>query len=132
MTQINAYLAFNGNCTEAMTFYKDCLGGELTLMAVKDSPMADQLPATMQQSILHSELKKDGLVLLASDTAGAEGQIHGNTISLALACSTEEEIKKYFSNLSKDGQVIRPLHSFFAGTMGVLKDKYGMTWMLKH
>ena len=28
MTHINAYLNFNGNCREAMTFYAECLGGE--------------------------------------------------------------------------------------------------------
>jgi uncharacterized glyoxalase superfamily protein PhnB len=26
MTQMNSYLTFNGNCREAMHFYKDCLG----------------------------------------------------------------------------------------------------------
>jgi PhnB protein len=39
MTQINAYLTLNGNCREAMTFYKECLGGELTMQAVEDSPI---------------------------------------------------------------------------------------------
>jgi PhnB protein len=34
MTEINPYLNFNGSCREAMNFYKECLGGELTLMAV--------------------------------------------------------------------------------------------------
>jgi hypothetical protein len=37
--QINPYLKFNGNCREAMTFYKNCLGGELTLNTVAGSPM---------------------------------------------------------------------------------------------
>ena len=34
MTQINAYLTFNGNCREAMQFYTDCLGGELYLQTI--------------------------------------------------------------------------------------------------
>jgi PhnB protein len=29
MVQIYPYLAFNGNYREAMTFYKECIGGEL-------------------------------------------------------------------------------------------------------
>lgn len=28
-TRINPYLNFNGNCREAMTFYRDCLGGRV-------------------------------------------------------------------------------------------------------
>ena len=30
MPTLNPYLTFNGNCREAMTYYKECLGGELT------------------------------------------------------------------------------------------------------
>jgi PhnB protein len=44
MTTINAYLTFNGNCRQAMTFYRECLGGELTLQAVKGSPMEGHWP----------------------------------------------------------------------------------------
>ena len=32
MKEINAYLIFNGNCREAMTFYQKCLGAELQLI----------------------------------------------------------------------------------------------------
>jgi PhnB protein len=34
MTQINGYLHFNGDCREAMTFYRECLGGELSLQTI--------------------------------------------------------------------------------------------------
>ncbi len=63
MTQINAYITFNGNCSEAMTFYKKCLGGELTMQTVKESPMADQWPAEVQQNILHATLVKNDVML---------------------------------------------------------------------
>ena len=29
MKEINTYLTFDGNCREAMEFYKQCLGAEL-------------------------------------------------------------------------------------------------------
>jgi PhnB protein len=131
MTTINAYLTFNGNCREAMTFYKDCFGGELEMLAVKDSPMADQWPADAQKKILHASLIKDTLILLASDMGGDEGQVRGNIISLALNCSSEEEIKTYFNNLSEGGHITHPLHTFFDGSIGALTDKYGMNWILK-
>jgi PhnB protein len=67
MTQINAYLGFNGNCREAMTFYKECLGGELTLQTVAGTPMAEHMPAEAGQTILHSCLTRGGLVLMATD-----------------------------------------------------------------
>src|SRR4051812_11574628 len=101
MTQINAYLTFNGNCREAMTFYKKCLGGKLTLQTVKESPMANQWPEQVQHHILHASLIKDNLVLLGSEMGGSDGLVKGNIISLALQCSSEEEIETFFSNLSK-------------------------------
>lgn len=129
-TQINVYLTFQGNCREAMIFYKDCLGGELTLQTVGDSPMAAQWPAHLQAQILHASLVKDSLVLLGSDM-GSERLIQGNTISLALQCYKEEEIQMFFSNLSSGGKITHPLHTFFDGTIGALTDKYGMNWVLK-
>jgi PhnB protein len=42
MTQIHAYLSFNGNCREAMTFYRDCIGGELMLQPIKGTPVEGQ------------------------------------------------------------------------------------------
>lgn len=131
MSQINPYLTFNGNCREAMTFYQNCFGGDLEMIAVKDSPMAGQWPAEAQKKILHASLTKDRLILLGSDMGGDIGQVRGNMISLALNCSSEEEIKTYFDNLSLGGHVTHPLHTFFDGTIGALTDRFGMNWILK-
>ena len=38
------FLLFDGNCAEAMTFYHECLGGELRLTKLGDTPMKDQSP----------------------------------------------------------------------------------------
>ena len=130
MLQINAYLTFNGNCREAMTFYRDCLGGELTLQTIAESPMADQLPAQAQENILHATLMKETLMLMASDMGGPGRLIHGNTIALSLTCTNEKEIRSCYSNLSAGGQETRPLHEFFGGTIGMLTDKFGLNWLL--
>ena len=66
MTQINAYLNFNGNTREAMSFYQQCLGGELVMQKISESPMAAQMPSEMGPKILHSSLTKNGLVLMAT------------------------------------------------------------------
>ena len=131
MTQINSYLTFNGNCREAMTFYKQCLGGELVLQTVGESPMADKMPPQMKKSILHSTLTRGSLVLMGSDMVGEQGVIKGNTVSLMLNCSSEEEIKNCYSNLSKGGEATHPLENTFWGALfGDLTDKYGNHWLL--
>jgi PhnB protein len=130
MTYISPYLTFNGNCREAMTFYRDCLGGDLTLQTVGESPMSDQWPSQVQHLILHAGLVRKKLTLLASDMGGPTPVV-GNVISLALACSNAREIRVYFDNLSAGGKVTHHLHRFYNGTIGALTDKYGMNWVLK-
>ncbi|HEX4205561.1 MAG TPA: VOC family protein [Ktedonobacteraceae bacterium] len=135
MTRINAYLGFNGNCREAMTFYQACLGGELTMQTFGESPMADQVPAEAKQNILHSSLTKGALVLLGSDmgSMGSEGFVKGNTITLCLDCSSEEEIQTFFTKLSAGGHITHPLKTeFWGGTFGDLTDKFGMNWMFSY
>ena len=133
MTQISAYLNFNGNCREAMTFYKNCLGGELSLQTVEGSPMEAGCPAGVKHQILHSSLTKNGLILMGSDMMSPEGLKMGNNISLSLNCSSEEEIKRFYKALSTGGKIIEPLRVQFWGAMfAVFKDKMGITWMLNY
>ena len=132
MTQINAYVNFNGQCREAMDFYKECLGGELTLNQVADSPIAAQMPPEAGQSILHAMLVKDALVLMASDMIG-RSLVQGNSITLSLNCSTEEEGSTFFTKLSEGGQVSHPFQVMFWGAMfGAFTDKFGVNWMVNY
>lgn len=133
MPQISAYLTFNGNCREAMTFYKECLGGELTLQTIAGSSVEKEMPVEAKSNILHASLTKDDLVLLGSDILGPGGLVHGNTISLSLNCGSEEEINTFFSRLSAGGQVACPLSvAFWGGTFGTLIDKFGNNWLLNY
>jgi PhnB protein len=132
MTQINAYLNFNGKTREAMTFYQQCLGGELVLQKISESPMAAQMPSEMGPKIVHSSLTNNGIVLMASDMMG-QNVISGNSISLCMTCSSDEEINSFFTNLSTGGKVNDPLHqSFWGSTFGSLTDKFGVTWIFNY
>jgi PhnB protein len=132
MAHINAYLNFNGKCREAMTFYHQCLGGELNLQKISESPMAAQMPSELGAHILHGTLINDGIVLMGSDMRG-NSLVSGNTVGLCLNCNSDEEINDYFNNLSKGGQVVTPLHqTFWGATYGEITDKYGMNWMLSY
>ena len=131
MTQINTYINFNGNCREAMNFYKQCLGGELALQTIEGSPIEAQCPTSMKDSILHSSLTKGGIILMGSDMQGPGGYLPGNNISLSVNCSSEDEITTFYANLSEGGDIIDPLKKQFWGAQfGVLTDKFGIRWML--
>lgn len=133
MTQINTYLTFNGNCREAMTFYKECLGGELTLQTVGDSPMAHKMPRQMKRCVLHATLSSGAFKLMASDMVAAQGLVKGNSVSLLLNCSSEEEINRCFSLLTEGGVATHPLeNTFYGGILGNLTDKFGNHWLLNY
>lgn len=131
MTQINSYLTFNGNCREAMTFYKECLGGELSFQTVGESPLSEKMPERMKNCILHSTLSKGALVLMGSDLVSEKGLIQGNSVSLSLNCRSEEEIKDFYAKLSAGGTANHPLEeSFWGALFGDLTDKFGNHWIL--
>ena len=131
MININSYLTFSGNCREAMNFYKDCIGGELTVQTVGESPMADKLPANMKDFVMHSSLVKDSVVLMGSDMVGENGLTRGNSVSLLLNCSSEDEIKSTYEKLVAGGKRDHPLENTFWGALfGDLTDKYGNHWLL--
>jgi PhnB protein len=128
---IHSYLTFNGNCREAMTFYKECLGGKLIFQTIGESPLSKKMPVKMKNCILHSTLKKNNFLLMASDMVSEKGLIKGNAISLMLDCSTEAEIKKCYQKLSQGGKQTHTLENSFWGALsGNLIDKFGNNWLL--
>jgi PhnB protein len=53
---------------EAMTFLKSALGGDLSLLPVKDSPMKDMFPAARSRILFYMPTLPNGdLSLLGSD-----------------------------------------------------------------
>ena len=111
MPQPIPYLAFNGNCADAMRFYERVLGGKLeVLMSGADSPMAAQIPKEHAHRILHARLRfDDGSYIYAGDTPVQmpyDG-IRGATITMIYPSSAEAE--RVFKSLSEGGKITMPL-----------------------
>lgn len=133
MTTINSYLTFNGNCREAMKFYKNCLGGKLSYQTVGESPLCDKMPAQMKKRIVHSTLTTENIILMGSDMVNENGLVKGNAVSLMLNCSSDKEIKNSYKKLSQGGEQTHPLEDTFHGAVfGGLTDKYGNHWLLNY
>jgi PhnB protein len=131
MASIHSYLTFGGNCREAMMFYKSILGGELNFQTVGQSPMSGKMSKKLREYILHSMLKNGSLVLMGSDMVPDDGLKAGNAVSLVLDCSSEKQIREYYSKLSEGGIINHPLEETFWGAIfGSLTDKFGNHWLL--
>jgi PhnB protein len=132
MAQINSYLNFNDNCREAMTFYKNCLGGELFLQTVGESPMAGVMPSDMKDAILHSSLTSGEMVIMGSDMK-RDRLVDGNTVHMCINCKTDEEIRIFFEGLAAGGKIIEAIHDMpWGAKFGALIDKYGKHWTFSY
>jgi PhnB protein len=133
MAQLNPYLNFNRNCRDAMNFYKECLGGTLTMQTVGEMPaIAAQTPPEYSEQIMHSSLVTEGITIFASDM-NREKPNEGNTYQLCLNCNSDEEIDSLFSKLSAGGKVIEPLADMpWGGKYGAIIDKFGKSWLFNY
>ena len=133
MTQAIAYLAFNGNCADAMRFYEKALGGKLeVLMSGAESPMADQMPKEFAHRILHARLALPGGGLLYAGDAPANVPYEGiKGVSIAVDYASVAEAEKVFNALAGGGQVTMPMQpAFWAKRWGMLVDKFGAAWIV--
>ena len=132
MMTLTPYLLFDGNCDQAMEFYKSCFGGELTPTKVKDSPAKDFMPAAQREKIVNARLRNGKLEISTSDWLRPDRTpIRGNTVCLYLSGGTFEELKALFEKLSEGAEVTDPLKNQFFGTYGALNDKFGVRWMFQ-
>ena len=131
MKEIGAYLNFDGNCRQAMEFYKRCLGGELFTMAFSEMP--GELPKEIRQMkdrLMHASLTKGSLRLMASDTMPGMDFRPGNNFAIHVQCDAAQEAEKLFAAFNEGGKVIMPLQeTFWAARYGMLVDKFGIQWM---
>ncbi|UOQ72710.1 VOC family protein [Hymenobacter cellulosilyticus] len=130
--RLTPYLTFNGTCRAAMTFYQQCLGGDLMIQPFAGTPAAEQVGPEGQESVLHAILTTEDLVLMASD-AGMHQITKGNMISLSVNCQSEEEIAALFRQFAEGGTIIMPLEDTFWGArFGMLTDQFGIDWMFNY
>jgi len=129
--QINSYLTFAGNCREAMNFYRSCLGGDLMIQTIGETPLGKEMPKEMKDRILHATLTRNKLVLMASDMVPDGGLKRGNGVSLSLECSSEDEIRIMYEKLAEGGKKDHPIENTFWGALfGDLTDRFGNHWLL--
>ncbi|MBE5319058.1 VOC family protein [Pedobacter sp. MR2016-19] len=133
MASINSYLTFNGNCREAMTFYQDCLGGELIFETIGESAFAEKMPNIIRRSVMHAVLVKDDMVIMGTDMVEERGLVKGNSVAMMLNCNSEKEAKAFYHKLSVGGRASHPLQeSFWGALFGDLTDRFGNNWLINY
>lgn len=130
MTQLHAYLSFNGNCAEAMKYYARVLGARLeTQITFGEAPGGDPPPPGHADKIMHAYLVHDDFSLMAGDIppGTAYGGVQG--VMLTLTFDSVAEAQRVFDALADGGQVQMPMaEAFWAERFGMLTDRFGVPW----
>lgn len=129
---IDVYINFNGNCREAVEFYAQAFGTELSqIMTFGETPSDPNypLPEEAKHLVMHTRLNIDGSTVMFSDVFPGMPFVAGNNISLSIINKDPDKIKSYFHNLKEGGTVGMELQeTFWSKCYGSLKDKFGIEW----
>jgi PhnB protein len=128
-SRLNPYIQLKDNARQALEFYRDVFGGDLTMntfgeFGQQDSPDAD--------NIMHGQLETDsGFTLMASDTPPGMERNLGNNIAVSLSGDDADELRGYWEKLSDGGTVSVPLEKQMWGDeFGMCVDRFGIPWMV--
>jgi len=134
MKKTTPFLLFEGNCAEAMKFYHSCLGGELSVTKIADTPMAGQMPQSLHEKVANAYLKNDHMEITATDWMHpVRKPKQGNTVCIYITCNEYIDLRQFFDKLSEDAdkELLDELRDLPFGAYGHLADKYGVHWFFQ-
>ena len=127
-SRLNPYIGFKDTAREALEFYKEVFGGELTVSTFGDFGQADQPGA---EGVMHGQLETpQGFTLMASDTPPGMEYREGSRISVSLSGDDSQELHGFWDKLSQGGSVSVPMDKQpWGDEFGMCTDRYGIDWM---
>ncbi|HXB28910.1 MAG TPA: VOC family protein [Puia sp.] len=125
------YLQFQGDCEEALNFYKDVLDGRIEIASRYDNP-AMNAPDDFKNKILHARFIFGRFTMFASDVMPKKkNEALRSNISISLGLHDEELAKDIFERLSSGGEINIPFKKQFWGDWhGNFSDRFGIHWMV--
>jgi PhnB protein len=126
------FLLFDGECAEAMTFYRDCIGGELTITKLADTPMRESFPESMHGRVINSHLAGAGVEFSATDWMARDfAPVRGNMSAISVTGADDDRLRAMFDALADgdNNSRLQPLHEMPFGLYGQFYDRYDVQWI---
>jgi PhnB protein len=126
-----AHLNFRGQAREALEFYRSVFGGEIALVTYRDAHSVKD-PAEADQIMWGQVQAASGFHVMAYDVPSALAYDQGERpFFLSARATGTEELTGYWKALLDGATVLQDLGpSGWAPAYGMLKDRYGVTWVL--
>jgi PhnB protein len=131
--KLTTHLHYGGNCAEALRFYEEHLGAKISfMMTYEQMPEPKNIPPGCEQGVLHASIRIADATIMAGD-APADRFQPMRSAYLALSVDSDEEAERIYALLTDGGEIILPMaETFFALRFAMLRDKFGILWMIIH
>jgi PhnB protein len=120
------FLTFNGQCAQALTYYRKCFGGELLVQTMADEFSGHKLDERLQGVVVSATLTNNYFKLVATDLTGDAGVVIGNNISILVECATLTERNRVSNFLSAR----KNAYSYNDDKLICVLDRYNINWIL--
>ncbi len=129
---IEVYLNLNGNAKEAAAYYAQAFEAEApSIMYYSEMPGDENtdMPKGSEDLVMHATVTTFAGVLMMADNEPGAVITPNQSVVLTLSHEDPVRLRRLFSALEKDGEVLMPLEkTFFSPLYGQVKDKYGFYW----
>jgi PhnB protein len=125
------HLNFRGNARAALEFYQSVFGGDLAVLTYRDANAA-QDPAEADQVMWGQVSGPNGFAVMAYDVPSRLGWNPGEIpFFVSIRGEAADEITGYWDKLKAGAAVVAPLApAGWSPLYGMLKDQFGITWVL--
>jgi PhnB protein len=127
------YLNYGGNCRDAFEFYAQHLGGKITMLTTHgEQPDANNVPPEWRNAVLHARIELGETTVMGADIPPDRFQPMRSAY-LSLLVDSAADAERIYALLTDGGQIFMPIaETFFASRFAMLRDRFGVSWMLLH
>lgn len=125
------HLNFRGAAKAALEFYHSVFGGRLILVSNADAHSAET-PAEADQIKFGQVIGADGFQIMAYDVPASASYDQGEkSVFVSVRGDSADEIATLWGRLAQGSTIVEDLGpSAFSPAYGMLKDRFGVTWVL--
>ena len=124
------YLAFSGNCEEALRVYMEAFEGEIFYLSSWSQENTSS-PERMGK-VMHVEFRLGQTPMAAGDAP--ESAAASTAIKLMIHMDSKEEAERAVEALAKGGALLSPLKPHpkpdDGGCGSLIRDRFGFTWII--
>ena len=127
--KLQAYLAFDGNCEQALNFYGNLFDAKINNKQTYEDKKID-VPSSYRKRLQHAELKGKGVHFMAYDASPDTPLNKGSMMHMSVDTNDLTEAEEVFSALSKGGTIHHEFREREWGHFGRCTDQFGINWMV--